>query len=92
LQKGSAAYYRKHRDGGLAEDQMIGDVMHQREECLVQASMCREKAQADPVRNDYWIDQAIVWLQRAMQSRRANPVTHESDPVKPSPLMPSQVP
>jgi hypothetical protein len=51
--------------------------MHQREECLVQASMCRDKARADPVRNDYWIDQAIVWHQRAMQSRRANPVTHE---------------
>jgi hypothetical protein len=71
---------------------MIGDVIYQREECLAQASMCRGKAQADPVRNDYWIDQAIVWLQRAMQSRRANPVTHESGPVKPSPLTPSQVP
>ena len=47
---------------------MIGDVIYQREECLAQASTCREKAQADPVRNDYWIDQAIVWLQRAMQS------------------------
>ena len=56
---------------------MIGDVIYQREECLAQASMCREKAQADPVRNDYWIDQAIEWLQRAMQSRRANPLTHE---------------
>jgi hypothetical protein len=61
----------------LAEDQMIGDVIYQREECLAQTSMCREKAQADPVRNDYWIDQAIEWLQRAMQSRHANPVTHE---------------
>ena len=53
---------------------MIGDVIYQREECLAQASMCREKAQADPVRNDYWIDQAIVWLQRAMQSSRVNAV------------------
>jgi hypothetical protein len=61
----------------LAEDQMIGDVIYQREECLAQASMCREKAQADPVRNDYWIDQAIVWLQRAMQSSRVNAVTCE---------------
>ena len=52
-------------------------MIYQREECLVQASMCREKTRADPVRNDYWIDQAIVWLQRAMQSRRANPVAHE---------------
>ena len=39
--------------------------------------MCREKARADPVRNDYWIDQAIVWLQRAMQSSRANAVPYE---------------
>jgi hypothetical protein len=51
--------------------------MYQREECLAQASMCREKARADPVRNDYWIDQAIVWLQRAMQSSRANAVPYE---------------
>ena len=54
---------------------MIGDVIYQREECLAQASTCREKAQADPVRNDYWIDRAIVWHQRAIQSSRANPVT-----------------
>jgi hypothetical protein len=60
----------------LAEDQVIGDV-YQREECLVQASMCREKAQADPMRYDYWIDQAIVWLQRAMQASLGNAVTYE---------------
>ena len=42
--------------------------MYQREECLVQASICREKAQADPVRYDYWIDEAIVWLQRASRA------------------------
>jgi hypothetical protein len=59
----------------LAEDQVIGDV-YQREECLVQAPMC-EKAQADPMRYDYWIDQAIVWLQRAMQSSLGNAVTYE---------------
>jgi hypothetical protein len=29
------------------------------------------------VRNDYWIDRAIVWHQRAMQSSRANAVTYE---------------
>jgi hypothetical protein len=51
--------------------------MYQREECLVQASMCREKAEADPVRNDYWIDRAIVWHQRAVQSSRANAVADE---------------
>ena len=57
---------------------MIGDVIYQREECLAQASMCREKAQADPVRNDYWIDRAIVWHQRAVQSSRANAVTYKA--------------
>jgi hypothetical protein len=61
----------------LAEDHLIGELMYLREECLVQAPMCREKAQADPVRNDYWIDRAIVWHQRAMQSSRANAVTYE---------------
>jgi hypothetical protein len=50
--------------------------MYRREECLVQASICREKAKADPARYDYWIDQAIVWLQRAIQASRGNAVTH----------------
>jgi hypothetical protein len=57
--------------------EVIGDVMYQREECLVQASICREKAQADPARYDYWIDQAVVWLQRAAEARYGNAVTHE---------------
>jgi TPR repeat protein len=56
---------------------MHGDVMYQREECLVQASICREKAQADPARYGYWIDQAVVWLQRAAEARHKNAVTHE---------------
>jgi hypothetical protein len=50
--------------------------MYRREECLVQASICREKAKADPARYDYWIDQAIVWLQRAIQASRGNAATH----------------
>jgi hypothetical protein len=56
---------------------MVGDMMYQREECLAQASMCREKAQADPARYDYWIDQAVVWLQRPLQSRRGKAVADE---------------
>jgi hypothetical protein len=51
--------------------------MYQRDECLVQASFCREKAQADPVRYDHWIDQAVVWLQRAIQARRGEAVTYD---------------
>ena len=50
-------------------------VMYRREECNAQAAACREKAQADPDLYDYWIDQAIVWLQRGVQTETA--VTHE---------------
>jgi hypothetical protein len=51
--------------------------MYRRQECIDQASSCREKAQADPDRHDYWIDEAVVWLQRAIQTRQGNAVTHE---------------
>ena len=51
--------------------------MYQRKECIEQASACREKAQSDPARHDYWIDEAVVWLQRATEARHENAVTHE---------------
>jgi hypothetical protein len=51
--------------------------MYQRDECMAQASFCREKGQADPARYDYWIDQAVVWLQRALQARRGKAVTYD---------------
>ena len=50
-------------------------MMYRRDECIAQASTCREKAQADPARYDYWIDQAVVWLQRAIQARHGKAVT-----------------
>jgi len=53
------------------------NVMYQREECLVHASACREKAQADPGRSNYWIDRAVVWHQRAAQARHGSAVTNE---------------
>jgi hypothetical protein len=59
----------------LVGAEAIGDVMYQREQCLVQASICRAKAQADPARYDYWIDEAIVWHQRAIGARHNNAVT-----------------
>jgi hypothetical protein len=59
----------------LVEASVIGDAIYQRDECLAQASICREKAQADSARYDYWIDQAVVWLQRAIQARRGKAVT-----------------
>jgi hypothetical protein len=61
----------------LVEAAVIGDVMYQRDQCLTQASTCREKAQADPALYDYWIDQAVVWLQRAIQARRGKAVTYD---------------
>jgi hypothetical protein len=51
--------------------------MYQREQCLAQASICREKAQADPARSDYWIDRAIVWHRRAVQTSLRKAVTYE---------------
>jgi hypothetical protein len=52
-------------------------MMYQREECIAQASICRQKAQADPAHYDYWIDEAIVWLQRAIGTGQKGAVTHE---------------
>jgi hypothetical protein len=61
----------------LVEAKVIGDVMYQRDECIAQASICRQKAKADAVRHDYWIDQAVVWLQRAIQARRGKAVAYD---------------
>jgi hypothetical protein len=77
LQKGTGSYYRQHRHRGLVEAEMISDVMYQRDECIAQASICREKARADPARYDHWIDQSVVWLQRAIQARRRKAVTYD---------------
>jgi hypothetical protein len=52
-------------------------VIYEREECLVQAAVCREKSRFDPARLDYWIDRAVVWHQRAAQARHGNAATHE---------------
>ncbi|WP_159008645.1 hypothetical protein [Bradyrhizobium sp. S69] len=51
--------------------------MYQRDECINQASICREQAKADPARYDDWIDQATVWHQRAIQARRGKAVTYD---------------
>jgi hypothetical protein len=65
------------RDGGLVGAEVIGGVAYQREECMAQASICREKALADPAKYDYWIDEAIVWHQRAIGTGPKSAVTHE---------------
>jgi hypothetical protein len=75
VQKGSTAYHRKHRDRGLVRAE--ANVMYQRENCLIHASLCREKAQAHPERSDYWTDRAIVWHQRAVHANDGKAVTYE---------------
>jgi len=55
---------------------------------LVQAAICREKAQADPAHYDHWIDEAIVWLQRAVVSGQKSAVTHE---IQGGRMIPTQV-
>jgi hypothetical protein len=52
-------------------------VMYQRQECIARAAVCRKKAQDDPAHHDYWIDEAIGWLQRAIPTARKNDVSHE---------------
>ena len=42
-----------------------------REACLAQAAVCREKAEADAVNQDFWINEAISWLELAI-----NPAAH----------------
>jgi hypothetical protein len=46
---------------------------------MAQASICREKARSDPVHDDYWIDEAVAWLQRATGAGDKNIVTHGID-------------
>jgi hypothetical protein len=65
----------------------MGDVC-QRRECMAQAAICREKARADPAHHDYWIDEAIRWLQRAIPTVHKNAVTHE---IRDGRLIPKQV-
>jgi len=46
--------------------------------CLKQADAFREKAIADPAHHDEWIDEAIKWLERAMEASRRVAVTIEA--------------
>jgi hypothetical protein len=64
-------------DGELRTPNWGAAMMYQRDECIAQASICREKARADPARYDHWIDQSVVWLQRAVQARRGKAVTYD---------------
>ena len=39
--------------------------MERRKVCLAQATMCRERAQIEPERYDYWISEARRWQKLA---------------------------
>ena len=41
--------------------------MDRKAACIAQASVCREKARTDPERQEYWIDETIRWLERAVE-------------------------
>ena len=47
--------------------------------CLHQADAFREKALADPEHHDQWIDEAIKWLEQAMEAGRRAAVIVEAD-------------
>ena len=74
----ATAHYRKHRDRGLVAAEVIGDVMYQRDECIAQASICREKALADPAHYDHWIDQAgrVASTRPPSQTREGGDLRH----------------
>ncbi|MGV7217968.1 hypothetical protein [Bradyrhizobium sp. UFLA05-112] len=52
--------------------------MDRRTACLNQANAFREKAIADPEHHDQWIDEAIKWLERAMEEGYHVAVTVEA--------------
>jgi hypothetical protein len=45
--------------------------------CVAQASVCREKAQTEPQRQEYWIDESISWLERAIEQSGDVSVSYE---------------
>jgi hypothetical protein len=50
--------------------------MDSREECLKQAADCREKVKTHPEQHDFWINEAMIWTERAAQAR-GEPKTHD---------------
>ncbi|HEX9210994.1 MAG TPA: hypothetical protein VF901_10820 [Bradyrhizobium sp.] len=60
--------------------------MDRRTACLQQADAFREKAIADPEHHDQWIDEAIKWLERAMEAGRRAAITIE--PIEPGDIWP----
>jgi hypothetical protein len=51
--------------------------MDRKAACIAQASACREKARTEPERQEYWIDESIRWLERAIERSGDSAVTCE---------------
>jgi hypothetical protein len=62
--------------------------MDRREDCIRQASICREKAQSDRQRYDHWMNESVIWLQRAIKARCGVAVTYEVRDGKMVPIVP----
>jgi hypothetical protein len=51
--------------------------MDRKAACIGQASVCRERARTEPEREEYWIDESIRWLERAMVRSGNTAVSYE---------------
>ena len=51
--------------------------MDRKAACITLASVCREKARTEPDREEYWIDESITWLERAIERSSNTPVSYE---------------
>ncbi|WP_128926019.1 hypothetical protein [Bradyrhizobium guangxiense] len=60
--------------------------------CLHQADAFREKALADPEHHDQWIDEAIKWLERAMEASCRAAVTVEGGNPEPTGIIETVAP
>ena len=58
--------------------------MDRKEACLAQALACRDQAAVDPANHDYWIDEAVKWLERAVESQGALVVTFDANAILPA--------
>ena len=51
--------------------------MDRKAACITLASVCREKARIEPERQEYWIDESIRWLERAIERSGNSAVSYE---------------
>jgi hypothetical protein len=63
--------------------------MDRKAACLAQAAACRVKAEADAANRDYWVDESIKWLERAVEKNARLEVTFEGDDGSPRFASPS---